>query len=111
MRSASTFRIVFVTAPDLNQARALADRLLRERCVACANLVPGLESRYWWKGKLESAREILLILKTTRAKLRQVESVIREIHPYDTPEILSIESGEGSAKYLDWLSASVRGKP
>jgi len=106
MKTAATFRVVLVTAPDLKTARALAKAALRARLAACANLVPGLESHYWWKGRLERSPEVLLILKTTASRAPALESLILARHPYDTPEFITLSPRHGSRRYLDWLSAS-----
>lgn len=108
MKSAAAFSIVLVTAPDLKTARALAKAALAARLIACANLVPKLESHYWWQGKIESGAEVLMILKTTQARLAALEKLIVEKHPYDTPEFLVLPVKAGSGKYLDWLTVSCR---
>ncbi len=102
------FLIAMVTAPDLKTARRLAKACLTERLVACVNLVPGLESHYWWKGRTESGPEVLLLFKTTVRQLAALEAFILEQHPYDTPEFLAFGVESGNAKYLNWLSESVR---
>ncbi|HEY5345206.1 MAG TPA: divalent-cation tolerance protein CutA [Verrucomicrobiae bacterium] len=88
MKPAIKFSIVLVTAPDLKTARALAKAALKAKLIACANLVPKIESHYWWRGKIESGAEILLILKTQKSKLAALEKLILTRHPYDTPEFL-----------------------
>jgi len=108
MKAASKFTIVLVTAPDLKTARALAKAALSARLIACANLVPKIESHYWWQGKIESGTEVLLVLKTTKARLAALEKLILARHPYDTPEFLVLSPSAGSKKYLDWLAASCR---
>jgi periplasmic divalent cation tolerance protein len=100
--------IVFVTAPDLKTARVLAKAALEERLIACANLVPKVESHYRWRGKIESSAEVLLILKTTKLKLAALEKLILARHPYDTPEFLVLPLSGGSRKYLDWLAQNVQ---
>lgn len=111
MKSAAKFSLVLVTAPDLKTARKLAKAALTARLVACANLIPKLESHYWWRGKVESSNEVLLLLKTPRAKLAKLEQLILTQHPYDTPEFVSLRLDRGSARYLDWLADSVKLKP
>ena|SRR5450759_5459659 len=105
MKSAAKFAIVLVTAPDLKIARALAKAALQAKLIACANLVPKIESHYWWQGKIESGAEVLLILKTRKAKLAALEKLILAEHPYDTPEFLVLPLVAGSKKYLAWLAA------
>jgi periplasmic divalent cation tolerance protein len=108
MKSAAKFAIVFVTAPGLKTARSLAKAALQKKLVACANLIPKIESHYWWQGKIESGAEVLLILKTTSAKLAALEKFILAKHPYDTPEFLVLPLSAGSKKYLAWLAANCR---
>jgi periplasmic divalent cation tolerance protein len=107
MKRADKFIVVLVTAPDLKTARALARAALQARLIACANLVPKVESHYWWQGKLESGAEVLLILKTSKARLAALEKLVIAQHPYDTPEILALPLSAGNRKYLDWLEAGL----
>ena len=85
MKAPAPFSIVFVSAPELKTARILAKAALQSRLVACANLIPKIESHYWWQGKLESSAEVLIIFKTTKGKLKALERLIIANHPYDTP--------------------------
>jgi len=110
MKSAAHFSIILVTAPDLKTARALAKAALKAKLIACANLVPKIESHYWWQGKIESGAEVLLILETTKANLVALEKLILAQHPYETPEFLVLSLRAGSSKYLDWLAANCTGK-
>jgi periplasmic divalent cation tolerance protein len=100
------FKIVLVTAPDLKSARRLARAALAARLIACANLVPKIESHYRWQGKLERSAEVLVIMKTTRARLAALEKLIVARHPYDTPEFVVLDVTAGAKKYLGWLSNS-----
>ena len=106
MKSAKRYRIVLVTAPDLSTARKLAKAALKARLIACANLVPKMESHYWWRGKVERGVEILLIMKTTAACVVKLEKLILAAHPYDTPEFLVMSLERGAERYLDWLDQS-----
>ena len=108
MKQASNALLVLVTAPNLDTSRALAKAALEARLVACANLLPKIESHYWWQGKIESAAEVLIIFKTTKAKLKALEKLIVAKHPYDTPEFLVLPILSGNRHYLDWVSRSVR---
>jgi len=108
MRSAASFALVLVTAPDLRTARALARAALVARLIACANLVPRVESHYRWQGKLESGAEVLLLLKTRKSNLKALKKLILKEHPYDTPEFLVVPLGSGTRRYLEWLAASTR---
>ncbi len=80
--------IVFVTAPGLEVARELSAGILERRLAACANLVPGVESHYWWEGKICNEAEVLMILKTTENSLVDLEAHVLEAHPYDTPDFV-----------------------
>ena len=108
MKSAARFALVLVTAPDLKVARKLARAALRARLVACANLVPRIESHYRWQGRVESSPEVLIILKTAGAKLPALEKLVVAGHPYDTPEFVVLPIRGGNARYLDWLASSVK---
>lgn len=104
MAKASKFMIVLVTAPKLRVARSLAKAALESRLIACANIVPGIESHYWWQGRVTSGKELLLILKTRPACLQRLEKLILERHPYDTPEFIALPVQHGSQAYLKWLA-------
>jgi periplasmic divalent cation tolerance protein len=110
VKPAARFAIVLVTAPNLKTARGLARAALEARLVACVNLVPGIESHYWWQGKLERAAEVLLLMKTRKAQLAALERLVLQRHPYDTPEVLSLSLHAGAPKYLEWLGQSMSGK-
>jgi periplasmic divalent cation tolerance protein len=107
MKSANSFALVLVTAPDLKAARALAKAALKAKLIACANLIPKIESHYHWQGKIESSPEVLMILKTSKTKLKSLEKCILAKHPYDTPEFLVLPLKAGSPKYLQWLADSI----
>jgi len=107
-KSRPEFAIVLVTAPDMKTARALAGVALKSRLIACANLIPKIESHYWWQGKIETGSEVLLILKTTAPSLPALERLIVAKHPYDTPEFVVLAVKTGNRRYLDWLAQSVR---
>jgi periplasmic divalent cation tolerance protein len=103
--------LAVVTAPDLKVARKLATLALEERLVACANLVPSIESHYWWQGRMEKGQEVLLLFKTTTRKVADLEKTILANHPYDTPEFVVVDVKHASKKYLAWWLASVEDAP
>ena len=107
MKQTANAVLVLVTAPDLDTARALARAALGDHLAACANLIPKIESHYWWQGKLESGAEVLIIFKTTKAKLKALEKLIIANHPYDTPEFLVLPISAGNKRYLDWVLESI----
>ncbi len=107
MKSARKYALALVTSPDLKTARRLAREALRLRLIACANLVPKIESHYRWRGKVEKSNEVLLLLKTSRRRLAALEKFIMANHPYDTPEFLVVDLDAGNGRYLQWLCDSV----
>jgi periplasmic divalent cation tolerance protein len=109
MKSAGKFAVALVTAPDLKTARALARAALAARLIACANLVPRVESHYRWRGKIERGNEVLLVMKTTAARLPGLEKLIVAEHPYDTPEFIVLPLSAGNRRYLNWLAKSCGG--
>jgi periplasmic divalent cation tolerance protein len=106
MKPAKNFSIVLVTVPELKTARRLARAALKAKLVACANLVPKIESHYWWRGKLERGNEVLMVLKATRATLPALEKLILKLHPYDTAEFIVLPVEQGSERYLAWWNQS-----
>jgi len=100
--------LVYITAPDLEWARNLAGALVGERLCACANILDGMESWYWWQGELESARESVVICKTTQEAYPALEKRALEIHPYDTPCIVALPLVQGYAPFMQWIADETR---
>jgi len=98
----------FCTCPDLDGARALGRALVEERLVACAQLLPGVESIYRWDGRIEAAGEVLLILKTTRGCFDRLQARLAALHPYDVPELVALPAVAGLPTYLHWVADSTR---
>lgn len=99
--------IVYVTAPDNQVAEKIAMKLLEERLIACANLLPGMLSHYRWNDRLESSKEIVLILKTTDKLFETAKARILELHPYDLPCILGWPATKLHEPYYQWIRDSV----
>ena len=110
MEPASKFVAILVTVPDLKTARVIAKAALQARLIACANLLPKIESHYRWRGKIESGAEVLLVLKTQKSRLPALEKLIVARHPYDTPEFLVLPLLAGNQRYLGWLHLNTRCK-
>lgn len=106
MSPRSTF-VVLTTAPNLSEARRIASRLVRERAAACVNVIPKIDSIYWWKGKVERGAETLLIIKTSRSRLKLLSRRIQALHSYEVPEIIALPVSAGSPAYLRWLEESL----
>jgi periplasmic divalent cation tolerance protein len=98
--------VCLVTTPP-DQALAIATALVERELVACVNIVAGVQSVYRWKGAVEQDEESLLVIKTTRAALAAVDAALRELHPYETFELVALDVAGGSPDYLDWIAGSV----
>jgi periplasmic divalent cation tolerance protein len=100
--------VVLVTCASAGQARNIARALVTARLAACGNVLEApVRSIYRWRGKVESAREFLLLLKTTRRHFAAVGQAIRRLHSYEVPEIIAVPIARGANEYLRWISASV----
>ena len=104
----SSFCVVFNTCPDKATAMRVANTLVEEKWAACVNIVPGMTSVYPWEGKITCAEEVLLLIKTQTALYDEMESRLREIHPYELPEIINVSISGGLDAYLGWIADSVR---
>jgi periplasmic divalent cation tolerance protein len=103
-----TVHIALCTIDSAENAQALARALLERRCIACANIVSGVESMYWWEGKIERAAEVLLVFKTTADRVKELKAAVAELHPYDTPELLVVPVTAGLEQYLAWVEKETR---
>ena len=99
--------VVLCTCPDEEVALRVATAVIERKLAACVNRVPGIESIYHWEGKVERDREELLVIKTTRAVYADLEACIREVHPYDVPEVIALPIEAGSSDYLEWIAGSL----
>ncbi len=108
LRGARDFKIVLTTAGSPSEARRLASKAVRQRQAACVNWIPKIHSTYWWKGKVTSAIECLLLFKTTRQQVPELCRFIRKNHSYDLPELLVLSPDQGETAYLAWISDSLK---
>jgi periplasmic divalent cation tolerance protein len=99
--------IVLSTFPNTDTARHIATALVEERLAACVNLCPAVQSIYRWQGQVESAEEVLAIIKTTRSAYGALEERLKTLHPYDVPEIIALPVERGLESYVKWLGESV----
>jgi periplasmic divalent cation tolerance protein len=95
-------RLVFLTAASMPEARHLARVILEKKLAACVNLVPGLESHYWWKGKLETAAEVLLLVKSSAEQFEALRELVALHHSYECPEVVGINPHEVAPAYRLW---------
>ena len=95
--------VVFVTANTSGEAQRIAALLLEQRQAACVNIIPEVESRFWWEGKIDSARESLLIIKTRASLLPEIIRRVKEVHSETVPEIIALPVFGGNQEYLGWI--------
>jgi periplasmic divalent cation tolerance protein len=95
--------VVFCTFPDKEAAQRIALALVEERLVACVNVLPGVRSVYRWEGRVETAEEVLAVMKTTEEAYAGLEARIKELHPYEVPEIVAVPVGKVEARYAGWV--------
>eukprot|EP00270_Netrium_digitus_P010047 TRINITY_DN3085_c0_g1_i1.p1 TRINITY_DN3085_c0_g1~~TRINITY_DN3085_c0_g1_i1.p1 ORF type:complete len:214 (-),score=41.87 TRINITY_DN3085_c0_g1_i1:282-923(-) len=100
--------MVFVTVPNEEVGKKLASGLVEAKLAACVNRIQGIESTYWWKGKVESDQEHLLIIKTQKAVVPELTEFINKNHPYELAEVIAIPIAAGSERYLKWIEGSVK---
>jgi periplasmic divalent cation tolerance protein len=93
---------VLITCPATD-AQRLSDHLLKGRHCACVNMLPGVKSRYWWQGKIESAEEVLLLVKCPDSGVQDLITQVRSVHPYEVPEIIALPVSGGNPDYLQWV--------
>ena len=109
MKKEFTEVVVFITTGSEEEARNIADHLLSRRKAACVNIMPKIESHFWWQEKLDSARESLLIVKTKASLLPEIINLVKEIHSYEVPEVIALPIVGGNPDYLKWLDEETVG--
>ena len=97
---------MLMTAASGEEAMRIAEELVNQKLAACVQVLPEMQSIYVWKGEVQREREVLIIAKSTRANFEKLERRVREIHSYDTPEVIALPIIAGSGRYLDWLFSS-----
>jgi periplasmic divalent cation tolerance protein len=100
--------LVLTNMPDLATAQSIAQRLVEQRLAACVNLMPGVQSVYRWQGAIEQAQEITLLIKTTQHRYAELEQAIKQMHPYDLPEIIVLPIAAGMPAYLQWVAQETK---
>ena len=98
-------RLVYVTAPSLAEAESLARLAVTRRLAACANILPGMRSLYWWRGRLEQADEVVLLLKTTQGLAEELVQALASAHSYECPCVVVLPIEGGHRAFLDWIGA------
>jgi periplasmic divalent cation tolerance protein len=103
--------VVFLTAANVDEARTIADHLVNAQLAACVQILPEIESVYRWKGEVQHDKEVLILAKTTAEQFEKLESAVRAIHSYETPEIVAVPIVKASADYLRWLMIEAGQEP
>ena len=103
----SDYIVLFITTGTGEEAHGIAERLLNQRKVACVNIVPRVDSHFWWEDKLDSVQENLLIAKTKASLLPEIVTLVKKMHSYEVPEIIALPIVGGNQDYLDWIEQSV----
>lgn len=100
--------VIFITCVNLREAKKISGKLLDKKLVACANIVNGVSSRYWWKGKIEKSDEVMLIMKSMRPLFKSIVSEVKKLHSYSVPEIIALPIISGNPDYLKWIKMSCK---
>ena len=99
--------VIFITASNKKEAKRLAQGLIRKKLAACVNIVDGLTSLFWWQGKIDKAKETLLVVKSRKAKLAKIMACVKAMHSYEVPEIIALPIVGGNSAYLKWIDSSL----
>lgn len=100
-----SFIIVVMTAPSKEEAAEIVRTLLEERLISCANIVDPVHSIFWWKGKIEEEKEVMVFMKSQRSLFKKLSERVAELHSYDVPEILALQIAQASQSYLEWMKS------
>lgn len=100
--------IIFITTPNKKEAERIAAGLIKSRLAACVNILQNVHSLFWWQGKMDSAKEALLIIKTRKALINKLIKKVKALHSYQVPEIIALPIILGNKEYLRWIDESTR---
>ena len=103
----SDYIVVFITTNTAGEAQRIATLLLEQRQAACVNIIPEVDSRFWWEGELDSAQESLLVIKTRASRLPEIINLVKGVHSNTVPEIIALPIVGGNQDYLDWIDKEV----
>ena len=104
------YLVVLTTLPTRAEGRRLAERVLKKKLAACVNILGPAQSLFWWKGKVDSAKECLLFIKTRQSHFNRLRTFLEKHHPYSVPEIIALPVKKGNASYLKWIARSMGGR-
>ena len=100
--------VIFITTSNKKEALKLVDVLIKGKLAACVNIVDKIESYFWWQGKMDKAKEVLLVVKSKKDKFAKIVRAVKGAHSYDCPEIIAIPIISGYKPYLNWINESIR---
>jgi len=103
-----SFIVIFITCPTDKEAKKIAGELLHQKKVACVNIIPRVDSFFWWQGKIDSAKEVLLVAKSEAKLLKSIVKLVLSLHSYKVPEIIALPIIGGHKEYLKWISKNVK---
>ena len=104
------YTLIMVTASSREEAEKIATTLLERKLIACANILGPVSSRFWWQGKIDSAEEYMIFMKTKQELFDQIVDNVKQLHSYEVPEIIALPIVEGAKPYLEWINSSLAGK-
>ncbi len=99
--------VVHVAVKDIEEGRKIAKSVVKRRLATCVNIIPEIESYFWWKDKLDTAKEVMLIIKTKESLLPELTKAIKKLHSYSIPEIIALPIVGGSRDYLEWIDSEI----
>ena len=102
----TTYTVIFITAPGTEEARQISKRLLQQKKAACVNIIPKVDSLFWWENKIDSAEESLLVVKTKTSAIPDIIKLVKEVHSDTVPEIIALPIIGGNQDYLKWIEKS-----
>ncbi len=102
------YSVILVMAAHKKEARKIAHALLKLKLAACVSILGGVESLFWWQGKIDSAHEVLLVIKSKKIKIQKIVKLVKAMHSYEVPEIISLPVTAGFRPYLKWINDSLR---
>lgn len=103
--------VVLSTCASAEEARGVARAVVEKRLAACVNVIPAIRSVYWWKDAIEEEEEVLLVMKTSRALVAELQAEIERLHSYEVPEVIALPVVDGSERYLAWMNRELAHKP
>jgi periplasmic divalent cation tolerance protein len=104
-------RLVYITAPDLDEARVLGRALVESRLAACVNIIDQMRSMYWWEEKIQEDREVIVLAKTRADLVQELIERVKSLHSYACPCIVTLPIMEGFSPFLEWVAQETRGLP